>query len=103
MQNRAGGLAGAPVRRCSMLRLVAILAVAGGAALLGQPAPARAETLYPWCIQYAGGQDGIGAAICSFVSKAQCEQTAMGMNAMCMTNPAYPDVLPPRERRRRVR
>jgi hypothetical protein len=75
-----------------MMRLNAIAALAIGtalAALLAQPAPARAETLYPWCVQYTGGAEGIGAVSCAFVSKAQCEGTASGMRAMCVPNPAY--------------
>jgi len=80
-----------------MSRLIGLLANAGAAALMA-PAPASAEIVYPWCVQYPGGQEGIGSTICSFVSRAQCQQTAMGMGAMCMQNPAYPDALPPRER-----
>jgi hypothetical protein len=55
--------------------------------------PARAEIQYPWCIQYAGGQHGIGAVSCGFVSREQCMATARGLGSMCMENPAYPTIL----------
>ena len=82
-----------------MHRLIPILVVAGGAVWLA-PASASAEILYPWCIQYSGGANGIGATSCAFVSRAQCMQTSMGMGAWCVPNPAYPDAPPARERRR---
>jgi hypothetical protein len=83
-----------------MLRLIAMLAVAGGAALVLQPAPARAEILYPWCASYTGGENGIGATVCSFVSRQQCMATVQGMGAMCQENPAYPEATAPRPHRR---
>jgi hypothetical protein len=85
-----------------MTRVWAIAAIAGGAMLM-TPAGVSAETLYPWCVQYAGGAEDIGATSCAFVSKAQCEQTAMGMGAMCMPNPAYPDTAPVRPAPKRHR
>lgn len=85
-----------------MVRMLAALAIAGGATLM-TPAGASAEVLYPWCVQYAGGQEGIGATNCAFVSRAQCEQTAVGMRAMCVPNPAYPDRAPERPVRKRHR
>ena len=85
-----------------MSRVWAVLAIAGGA-MLTMPAGASAETLYPWCVQYGGGQEGIGATSCAFVSRAQCEQTAMGMRAMCVPNPAYPDTVPARPVRKHHR
>ena len=85
-----------------MSRIWAILAIAGGAALLA-PAGASAETIYPWCVQYPGGSDGIGAVSCAFVSRAQCAQTASGFGSMCVPNPAYPDATPVRPARKHHR
>ena len=85
-----------------MTKVLAVLAIAGGAMLM-TPAGASAEVLYPWCVQYVGGAEGIGATSCAFVSRAQCEQTAMGMRAMCVPNPAYPDRAPARPVRKRHR
>jgi hypothetical protein len=56
---------------------------------LAGSSPSRAEIVYPWCVQYGGGRDGIGATNCGFVSREQCMQTASGLGAMCMENPAY--------------
>jgi hypothetical protein len=52
--------------------------------------PAQAVIEYPWCVQYGGGHQGFNATSCGFVSYAQCMQTASGMRAMCVENPAYP-------------
>ena len=73
-----------------MLRLIAILAVAGGAALVLQPAPARAEIQYPWCAIYSGGLEGSGATNCGFVTHQQCWDTVSGGRiGDCQPNPAY--------------
>jgi hypothetical protein len=61
--------------------------------------PAQAANYYPWCIQYGGGWEGIGATSCGFVSWAQCMESASGVRAMCVENPANP----PRERAARPR
>lgn len=50
---------------------------------------AHAATNYPWCVEYGGGRNGIDATGCGFVSRDQCMQTASGMNATCVENPAY--------------
>jgi hypothetical protein len=52
--------------------------------------PARAEIQYPWCVEYGGGRNGIGATSCSFVSREQCMATARGTGAWCVENSAYP-------------
>jgi Protein of unknown function (DUF3551) len=51
--------------------------------------PGSAATNYPWCVDYGGGRNGIGAISCGFVSYAQCMETARGMGSMCIQNPAY--------------
>ena len=58
-------------------------------ALVTLASPSRAEVQYPWCIQYSGGRNGIGATSCSFVSFAQCMETARGLGSMCIENSAY--------------
>jgi hypothetical protein len=55
--------------------------------------PARAEIQYPWCVQYPGGEYGIGAVSCGFVSLEQCMETARGLGSMCVENPAYPTIV----------
>jgi uncharacterized protein DUF3551 len=70
-------------------RIPVPLAVTLLASLATFATQARAETQYPYCIQYAGGQNGIGAVSCGFVSRAQCMETASGLGSMCVENPAY--------------
>lgn len=60
-------------------------------------APAQAEIIYPWCVQYGGGTKGIDAVICGYVSFKQCMATARGLGGFCVENPAYPDSLPPQK------
>jgi hypothetical protein len=73
-----------------MHKLIAVLALAGGAALMAQPAPAKAEIAYPWCAMYSGGLEGSGATNCGFVSHQQCWDTvAQGRIGDCQPNPAY--------------
>jgi hypothetical protein len=55
---------------------------------LAAASPSRAHIVYPWCVQYGGGRNGIGATSCGFVSREQCMQTASGLRAMCVENPA---------------
>jgi hypothetical protein len=72
-------------------RMIGLSAVALLAAtMVALPSPARAEIQYPWCVQYGGGRNGIGATSCAFVSFAQCMATASGLGNMCVENPAYP-------------
>ena len=63
--------------------------------------PSRAEIMYPWCVQYGGGRNGIGATSCGFDSYAQCMMTASGTNASCVENPGYPPARNPATRHRR--
>jgi Protein of unknown function (DUF3551) len=72
------------------MRLFKTLSVA--TALVGillTAAPAQAEIIYPWCVQYSGGRHGINALSCDFVSFAQCMATARGLGNTCSENPAY--------------
>lgn len=73
-----------------MHKLIAILAVAGGAALIAQPAPAKAEIIYPWCAIYSGGLEGNGGTNCGFETHQQCWDTvAQGRIGDCFPNGAY--------------
>jgi hypothetical protein len=73
-----------------MHKLIAILAVAGGAALIAQPEPAKAETIYPWCAIYSGGLEGNGGTNCGFETHKQCWDTvAQGRIGDCFPNGAY--------------
>ena len=65
---------------------LAVVLLAGLATFATQ---ARAETQYPFCIQYAGGPEGAGAVSCGCVSRAQCMESARGLGSMCVENPAY--------------
>ena len=76
-----------------LAKTLSVAAALGGFLLIA--APAQAEIIYPWCVQYSGGREGIGATICDFVSFAQCMATARGMGSNCIENPAYPDWVPP--------
>lgn len=57
-----------------------------GAAIVGS-APAQAQN-YPWCAQYAMGDDG-GGTNCGFVSYEQCMTTLAGMGGFCNRNTQY--------------
>jgi hypothetical protein len=78
-----------------LLSAVAALAVSPLAATL-----ARAEIEYPWCAQYGGGREGLGATNCGFVTLAQCRATVSGVGGYCMQNPMYPAAPNPQSRRR---
>jgi hypothetical protein len=68
-----------------------MLVVTAAAALAAfKPAPAQAEVWYPWCAQYSGGEKGIGATVCSFVSREQCLASVRGLGGFCSENPAPP-------------
>ena len=66
-------------------------------------APADAQTFGgngAYCMQYYqwGGSRNIE---CSYSTMAQCQATASGLSAMCLTNPYYSNAQVPRERSRR--
>jgi hypothetical protein len=68
-----------------------LVAAAGFAAtLFAIVGTARAEEPYPWCAAYGGGDKGIGATICSFVTIEQCRATVSGLGGFCAKNPMYP-------------
>jgi hypothetical protein len=63
--------------------------------------PARAETVYPWCL-ITSGLDG-GVYSCGYVSEQQCRWARTGTE-MCVINPRYqPSAEPPYSRTRRPR
>jgi Protein of unknown function (DUF3551) len=64
-------------------------------------APAQAEE-YPWCAQYTGGNSGIGASNCGFVTLEQCRETISGIGGICHRNPRYHGVVHPRDRAYRI-
>jgi hypothetical protein len=91
-----------------MRRLVAVLAIAGGAMAMAPLAatPAAAEVQYPWCAQYSGGAEGSGATNCGFTTWQQCWDTvAGGRVGDCFQNPAYQGVTAPQRphKKRHVR
>jgi hypothetical protein len=55
--------------------------------MIGTAAPAQAQN-YPWCAQYAMGDDG-GGTNCGFVSYEQCMATLAGMGGFCNRNTQY--------------
>ena len=64
-------------------------------------ASASAETVYPWCAQYAGRDggpqtagivfvmDGTGGRNCGFWTLEQCRAALMGNGGYCDPNPMY--------------
>jgi hypothetical protein len=62
-------------------------------------APAMAQTFngnYPVCLQLYLW-DGARSIECSYSSLEQCQATASGLAAMCLTNPYYSSAREPRE------
>jgi Tfp pilus assembly protein PilV len=62
-------------------------------------APADAQTFGgngPYCMEYYqwGGSRNID---CSYSTIAQCQATASGLSAMCLTNPYYANAQVPRD------
>jgi hypothetical protein len=71
----------------AMLLTSGFAAAVIGAATIGTAAPAQAQN-YPWCAQYAMGDDG-GGTNCGFVSYEQCMATLAGMGGFCNRNTQY--------------
>jgi hypothetical protein len=64
--------------------LLTLLAI-GGFGLSG-PASAQTATQFPFCIQ---GVDNPGWSGCSFSTFQECQATASGTEAECLSNPWY--------------
>jgi hypothetical protein len=79
---------------------ISALAILATIAVLTASAPARAQTYNgnaPICLHqwYWGGSDSF---YCGYTSLAQCNATASGLSAMCVTNPYFAGAQEPRER-----
>lgn len=87
------------------LATLATATAVAGTCLIGgslmSPRAARAEIIYPWCIEYGGGGGGGGGTNCGFVSRQQCLATASPGIGHCYANPMYRDAPPPRPRAKR--
>ena len=86
------------------MRILALTILVFGAISAAQPAQAQTfdNPNYPVCLnRYTWG--GSHYYDCSYTSLAQCQATASGISAMCVTNPyfANADVDPPVRRDRR--
>jgi len=77
----------------AMLLTTGFAAAVIGAAMIGTAAPAQAQN-YPWCAQYAMGDDG-GGTNCGFVSYEQCMATLAGMGGFCNRNTQFRPVAGP--------
>ena len=64
--------------------ILTLLAVSGFA--LANSASAQTSTQFPFCIQ---GIDNPGWSGCSFSTFQQCQATASGTQAECLSNPWY--------------
>ena len=77
-----------------------ILALAALLFTVSAAAPVAAQTFGgsgPYCMEYYqwGGSRNID---CSYSTIAQCQSTASGLSAMCLSNPNYANAQVPRER-----
>jgi hypothetical protein len=57
------------------------------ASALAAPAPAAAQSQYPWCAQY--GSSFGGGRNCGFTSYRQCLATVSGVGGFCERNQFY--------------
>ncbi len=67
--------------RCVILAFLTV-----GGFLMADLASAQTATQYPFCIQ---GVDNPGWSGCSFTSFQECQATASGTEAECLSNPWY--------------
>ena len=85
------------MRASSIVMALAVLATA----------PAFAQTydaVHPVCMKVYDGPFGGGEWIdCSYYSLPQCQATALGRAAMCVTNPYFVSARPPKAVRRAYR
>ena len=68
-----------------MRNILLTLLAMGGVGLSG-PASAQTATQFPFCIQ---GVDNPGWSGCSFSTFQECQATASGTEAECLSNPWY--------------
>ena len=68
-----------------MLRIVLALLISGGFGIAGS-ALGQTATQYPFCNQ---GIDNPGWSGCSFNTLQECQASAAGTEAECMSNPWY--------------
>jgi hypothetical protein len=74
------------------------LAIVATITALTAAAPAQAQTYggnSPFCLQSYGTGGGYGID-CSYSSMEQCQATASGLSATCLTNPYYSNAQAPR-------
>ena len=70
----------------SVLRFTFLALVAFGGFGMAGPALAQTATQYPYCIQ---GEDNPGWSGCSFNTLQECQESASGTFAECLSNPWY--------------
>lgn len=68
------------------MQLISRTLMALGAVMAAAATPAAADGM-PYCIK--GCDFGGGAGDCSFASLAQCQATASGRDATCISNPYF--------------
>jgi hypothetical protein len=69
------------------IAVIGFAAVAATFMLGVPPGEAQTRTTRPWCVQEGGTDDG-GILDCSYLTFAQCEESARGMGS-CVQNPRY--------------
>ena len=81
------------------MRIPALAALATATVLMSMPALAQTYSPdYPVCLQVY--RRGGGYIDCSYTSMAQCNMTASGRAAQCLTNPYYANAQVRRQYRR---
>jgi len=76
------------------MRMIRSMILAGATIIAAAPATAQSyDPRYPVCLEKWewGGSISID---CSYTSWAQCQMTAAGLSAMCLTNPYWPRAHP---------
>src|ERR1035438_242691 len=68
------------------MRFIFLALVAFGGFGMAGPASAQTATQYPFCIQ---GPDNPGWSGCSFNTFQECQASASGTEAECLSNPWY--------------
>lgn len=75
------------------MRKVAFIALLFYAPLF-LPAPAQAETIYPYCYRGASGLE------CGYETMAQCVANVPGRGGFCIENPRFQEVLKDTKRKK---